>query len=269
MSDAFNEGMAPSSAGTWDAGEPEFSPRDGGRVTAQVADWHDLGAPLQSGLRYSWADGLPVLPRNAIGRRFNFTLKRALDLAGAASLIVVTGPVLLGIAAAVRLTTSGPALFRQDRVGRSGRLFKVLKFRTMYVDQGDHSGVAQTVAADPRVTRIGRFLRRSSLDELPQLFNVLRGDMSLVGPRPQVQGQLAAGMAYSAVIPYYDLRHVVKPGITGWAQVNGFRGPTDTIAKARGRVDHDLAYIQNFSVVLDIKILLLTVWREFVTGSGL
>jgi lipopolysaccharide/colanic/teichoic acid biosynthesis glycosyltransferase len=147
-------------------------------------------------------------------------------------------------------------------------LFDILKFRTMYVDRGDTTGVKQTVDGDARVTPLGRFMRQRSLDELPQLLNVLFGTMSLVGPRPHVAGQLAAGRPCAEVIHYYELRHAMKPGLTGWAQVNGYRGPTDTITKAQARVDHDLAYIQNFTVLLDLKIIWRTFWKEVVTGSG-
>jgi lipopolysaccharide/colanic/teichoic acid biosynthesis glycosyltransferase len=118
------------------------------------------------------------------------------------------------------------------------------------------------------VTPVGRFLRRTSLDELPQLVNVIVGDMSLVGPRPHVEGMLAAGVDYAELVPYYNLRHVMRPGLSGWAQANGLRGPTDSAEAARARIDHDVAYIQNFSIWLDLKIIWLTLVKEFVTGSG-
>lgn len=194
--------------------------------------------------------------------------KRIADIAGAALMLLVFSPLLIGVAVAVKLTSPGPIFFLQERVGLGGAGFMIFKFRTMFVDRGDVTGVAQTIVGDSRVTAIGRYLRRWSIDELPQLINVLIGNMSLVGPRPHVSGQLAAGVPCDEVISYYSLRHMAKPGITGWAQVNGYRGPTDTIAKARRRVDHDIAYIQNYSLLLDVKILLLTVVREFVTGSG-
>jgi lipopolysaccharide/colanic/teichoic acid biosynthesis glycosyltransferase len=186
----------------------------------------------------------------------------------ALSALLVLGPLLAVAAAAIRLTSRGPILFSQYRLGLDGATFRIYKFRTFEVDECDPSGRSQTVANDPRVMPIGRFLRRTSIDELPQLLNVLKGDMSIVGPRPHVAGQYAAGMAYDELVPYYFRRNAVRPGITGWAQVNGFRGPTTDEAMARGRVDHDIAYIQNFSIALDLWIIVLTIWREFVTGRG-
>jgi lipopolysaccharide/colanic/teichoic acid biosynthesis glycosyltransferase len=145
----------------------------------------------------------------------------------------------------------------------------MLKFRSMRVDAGDYSGVKQTVADDERVTPIGRFLRATSLDELPQLWNILVGDMAVIGPRPMVPGQLAAGVHYEQVVPYYGYRHMVKPGLSGWAQANGLRGPTTDLVSAKDRIDHDCAYVQNFSLALDIRIIVQTLAREFLTGSGI
>jgi lipopolysaccharide/colanic/teichoic acid biosynthesis glycosyltransferase len=144
----------------------------------------------------------------------------------------------------------------------------MLKFRTMFVDAGDASGIVQTTANDSRVTPLGRFLRAKSIDELPQLFNVLVGDMSIVGPRPHVEGMLAGGRPYEELVPYYRLRHHMRPGLSGWAQANGLRGPTTDAAVAKARIDHDLAYIQNFSLMLDAEIIVLTIKREFFTGTG-
>jgi lipopolysaccharide/colanic/teichoic acid biosynthesis glycosyltransferase len=124
------------------------------------------------------------------------------------------------------------------------------------------------VKNDPRVTAIGSFIRKTSIDELPQLINVLRGDMSLVGPRPHVPGMKAGGMLYRKLVPYYDVRLTMLPGLTGWAQANGWRGETDAPVAGRSRVDHDIAYIANFSLWLDLKIILMTIRREFVVGSG-
>jgi polysaccharide biosynthesis protein PslA len=177
-------------------------------------------------------------------------------------------PLLLLVALAIRVTSEGPALLRQKRTGLDGTTFEIFKFRSMYVEKGDPTGVTQTVAMDSRVTPIGRFLRRNNIDELPQLLNVLRGEMSIVGPRPHVPQMLAAGVAYDQLVPYYAMRHQMKPGLTGWAQANGLRGPTDNALKARSRVNHDIAYIQNFSVLLDLRIILRTLARELIGGSG-
>jgi lipopolysaccharide/colanic/teichoic acid biosynthesis glycosyltransferase len=138
----------------------------------------------------------------------------------------------------------------------------------MYVDRCDDSGEQQTLAEDDRIMPIGHFIRRTSIDELPQLLNVLTGDMSVVGPRPHVAGQRAGGLPYREVVPYYEKRHSMLPGLTGWAQANGFRGSTIDIKHAVARVDHDIAYIQNFSFWLDLKIVIRTAAREFITGSG-
>ena len=170
------------------------------------------------------------------------------------------GPLLLSIAALTKLTSPGPILFRQKRYGFNNELIEILKFRTMYQESADAHADEQTTQNDTRVTPFGRFLRRTSLDELPQILNVLRGDMSLVGPRPHAQNTKAAGQLFEDVVDEYASRHRVKPGITGWAQVNGWRGETDTEEKIRKRVEHDLYYIENWSIGLDLKILLMTIF---------
>jgi polysaccharide biosynthesis protein PslA len=149
--------------------------------------------------------------------------------------------------------------FVQKRFGFNNEVIRVLKFRTMFVDRGDPSGAQRTVHNDPRITRLGRLLRLLSFDELPQLINVLRGDMSLVGPRPHAIAMMAGDRLYWEAVEQYLHRHRVKPGITGWAQVNGLRGEVDTLEKARARVAHDLYYIEHWSCWLDLKILLKTV----------
>jgi Undecaprenyl-phosphate glucose phosphotransferase len=173
-------------------------------------------------------------------------------------LLLCLTPLMLIVALLIKLDSRGPVLFVQERFGFNNNVIRVLKFRSMYVDRGDLSGAQRTVKNDPRTTRIGRILRSLSLDELPQLLNVLRGDMSLIGPRAHAVTMKAGDQLYPDAIEEYVQRHHVKPGITGWAQVNGYRGEVDTIEKARGRVEHDLFYIDNWSVWLDLKIAALT-----------
>ena len=177
----------------------------------------------------------------------------------ASGLLVLAGPVLLIIAAAIKLESPGPVLFRQRRYGFNNRAFTMLKFRTM-MDRGQ-ADTTQACRGDPRVTRVGRFLRRTSLDELPQLLNVLGGCMSLVGPRPHA---VAHNKEFAQIIDGYYARHRMRPGITGWAQVNGHRGETDTAAKMRARVAHDIYYIEHWSLLLDLRILLRTAVCGFV-----
>lgn len=176
-------------------------------------------------------------------------------------IIAAISPLLALIALAVRLDSPGPAIFRQQRYGFNNNVFTVYKFRTMRNDMGDNRGGAQATKGDPRITRLGAFLRRSSLDELPQLFNVLKGDMSLVGPRPHA---VAHNEEYAGLIDQYLGRHKVKPGITGWAQIHGLRGETDTPDKMEMRVQYDLYYIDNWSLWLDIRILIRTIFVGFV-----
>lgn len=167
-------------------------------------------------------------------------------------------PLMAIIAVAIKLDSSGPVLFKQQRLGFNNGSIEVWKFRTMYADQEDANCDSQTTRNDPRVTRVGRFLRKSSLDELPQFFNVILGHMSIVGPRPHAAGTRAEGHLFENVVERYAARHKVKPGITGWAQVNGWRGETDTIEKIRQRVEYDLYYIDNWSLWLDLKIIAAT-----------
>lgn len=191
-------------------------------------------------------------------RGWGAAAKRAEDLLLVSLLLVLLGPLMALVAVAVRLDSPGPVLFRQQRYGYNNRPFAVFKFRTMHVDRGDASGTRRTVRNDPRVTRLGRFLRRSSLDELPQLFNVLRGEMALVGPRAHPVTMLAGDVPYHEAVADYAARHRVRPGITGLAQINGLRGAVDTVEKGRRRVAYDLLYIDNLSLWLDLKILALT-----------
>jgi polysaccharide biosynthesis protein PslA len=182
--------------------------------------------------------------------------KRVQDIVFGASLLIAFAPLMALIALAVKLDSPGPALYRQRRHGFNNRIITILKFRTMRNDPG--APLRQVCANDPRITRFGRFLRRTSLDELPQLFNVLSGEMSLVGPRPHAVGMRAADRDLTHIVAEYAHRHRVKPGITGWAQVNGSRGPIDTPACVRERVKLDLHYVSNASFWLDLQIMLRT-----------
>jgi len=202
-----------------------------------------------------------MLTYTPLGSRSNRAVKRAADLVLASVIGLLILPLCVAIALAVRCTSPGPVLFRQSRHGEGGRAFDVYKFRTMYVDQPEPDKVHQACRDDPRVTPIGRFLRRTSLDELPQFFNVLQGRMSIVGPRPHA---LVHNEYYKYRVESYMWRHRVKPGITGWAQINGYRGETDALEKMEKRVEHDLWYIDNWSLWLDLKIIALTVKRVVV-----
>jgi exopolysaccharide biosynthesis polyprenyl glycosylphosphotransferase len=194
--------------------------------------------------------------------------KRLFDVVVAGAVLVFFAPLLSAIAIAIKMTSPGPVLFKQYRYGYCNHRFRIYKFRTMYTHLADRSGVRQTTDRDPRVTTVGRLLRHTSLDELPQLINVLKGDMSLVGPRPHVPGMLAASMRYEELVPYYFTRHIVRPGVTGLAQVSGYRGSTVEPDAAIGRISCDLEYIETWSLWLDIRILMRTVGREFLSGSG-
>jgi exopolysaccharide biosynthesis polyprenyl glycosylphosphotransferase len=185
-------------------------------------------------------------------------LKRTVDLFGATVGLVLLSPFLLVIALLIKLESSGPILFTQWRSGFNGRKFRIFKFRSMTVLE-DGPVIRQATSEDPRFTPFGRMLRRTSIDELPQLFNVLRGEMSLVGPRPHA---LAHDTEYARIIAGYTLRYRVKPGITGWAQVNGYRGETGALDLMSERVKRDLWYIKNWSIWLDIKIIVGTLTFE-------
>lgn len=214
--------------------------------------------------RRTYRTGRRVRSRESI----RLGLKRAFDLAAASSALLFFAPLFLAIAAAVKWTSPGPVLFSQPRYGYRNRRFHIYKFRTMYAHLGDRSGTQQAMKGNSRVTPIGRFLRNTSLDELPQLINVIRGDMSLVGPRPHVPGMLSAGLLYEDLVPYYFQRHIVRPGITGLAQVHGCRGSTRQADEAIARVDYDLEYIETWSLWLDLKIMLRTLRQEFLSGTG-
>jgi lipopolysaccharide/colanic/teichoic acid biosynthesis glycosyltransferase len=198
------------------------------------------------------------LRQQVVGRNVLFAAKRTMDIVVACAALMVLALLLFCLAVLVRLTSAGPAIFRQKRTGLNGAEFTILKFRTMYVELQDQSGIRHTVENDPRVTPIGKFMRKYSLDELPQFFNVLWGDMSIVGPRAHAVGMLALGVPYSVLVHDYDLRHLVKPGITGQAQIRGYRGEVCDENHARGRIAEDLDYIRNVSLWRDVKIMALT-----------
>ena len=210
--------------------------------------------------------GFPVLNISAspmIG--INRFIKAIEDRLTAASILLAISPLLVIIALAVKLTSRGPVFFRQDRHGWDGRIIQVYKFRTMYEHTEAADVVTQATISDPRITSLGRFLRRTSLDELPQFINVLQGRMSIVGPRPHA---VQHNEQYKEIIHTYMQRHRVKPGITGWAQVNGWRGETDTLEKMQKRVEYDLYYINNWSLGFDLKIIVLTFFRGFISQNA-
>lgn len=210
-------------------------------------------------------NGVPVLsiadtPLNGL----NMIVKRIEDIIVSISILTLISPVLIVIATLVKLTSPGPIIFRQVRYGIDGKPIRVWKFRSMSVmENGDK--VTQAKKGDSRLTSVGGFIRRTSLDELPQFFNVLLGDMSIVGPRPHA---VAHNEQYRSLIKGYMLRHKVKPGITGWAQINGWRGETDTIEKMEKRIEFDLAYIRNWSLWLDLKIIFMTIFKGFVSKAA-
>jgi lipopolysaccharide/colanic/teichoic acid biosynthesis glycosyltransferase len=223
----------------------------------------------QSGLFLNFGHGQPVLPVAAKATATLLKAKRVADFAFSIVALVTLSPLFVVIAILIKATSDGPLLFTQNREGLNGKVFRMYKFRTLHWAASDLSGLNAVKARDPRLTRVGAFLRRTSFDELPQLFNIILGDMSLVGPRPQVPGMLIGNTRYDEVVPYYHLRHTMKPGLTGWAQANGLRGTVETTQSAKARVDHDLAYIANFSLALDLKILIWTIWQEVVQlGRG-
>ena len=212
----------------------------------------DLEEILSSSLRVRDIEGLPFLELRQVALTgIDRVVKRTFDVVLSALLLAVLSPLLVLIALAVRLSSPGPALFRQQRVGRDGRIFEMLKFRTMQRDAEQHTGPVFASAGDPRRTRVGTLLRASSLDELPQLYNVLRGDMSLVGPRPE---RPVFVQEFRSSIPRYFERHKVRSGITGWAQVNGLRGDTPLEERTR----YDIFYVENWSLGFDLKILAMT-----------
>jgi polysaccharide biosynthesis protein PslA len=194
--------------------------------------------------------------------------KAAFDYFVGGIALLILSPLLALFALAIRLDSKGPILFRQPRLGFNNRMFICYKFRTMYADLSDLTADKQTTRGDPRITRVGRWMRKLSLDELPQLFNVMNGTMSLVGPRPHAPNTKAADRLFAEVVKQYAVRHRVKPGITGWAQVNGWRGETTTVEQIENRVRCDLFYIDNWSLLFDIKIMAMTIVREIFSKNA-
>ena len=188
----------------------------------------------------------------------NKTIKRAFDIIVSLTVLIVSPIVFIPVAIAIKLSSAGPVFFKQKRTGYRGKEFDCYKFRTMNTSHETES--QQATREDPRVTRVGRFLRHYSIDELPQFYNVLKGDMSIVGPRPHMVEHTSA---YREIVEKYMVRHIVKPGITGWAQVRGYRGQTDELWMMEKRVECDVWYAENWNFMLDMKIILLTVINVF------
>jgi Undecaprenyl-phosphate glucose phosphotransferase len=207
---------------------------------------------LEAGLPVLHISDPPLSPASAF-------VKRIEDIVLSSLLLLAAGPIMLLASIAIKLESRGPVLFRQPRHGLNGSAIEVFKFRTMYAHLEDRLASRQTLRGDPRVTRVGAFLRQHSLDELPQLFNVLVGTMSLVGPRAHPLAITAGGQSLELVAANYTARHRMKPGITGWAQVSGWRGHLDTVEKAVRRLEHDLYYIENWSLLLDLWIIVRTI----------
>jgi Undecaprenyl-phosphate glucose phosphotransferase len=212
--------------------------------------------------RVTELDGLPVIHLiDETPLDFRRAVKRGIDIVFSAAFLAVISPLLLAVAVAVKLSSPGPVFYRQERMGLNGQRFDMLKFRSMPVDAEAETGAVWATPGEGRATRVGSFLRRTSLDELPQFINVLRGDMSIVGPRPERPVFI---QEFRDRVPRYMLRHKMKAGITGWAQVNGWRGDTSI----ERRIEHDIYYIRNWSLRLDLKIMLMTVWRGFVNENA-
>ena len=207
--------------------------------------------------------GLPVINIRYVPltNTFYASIKRLMDIIGSLAAIILFSPVMIVFGALVKITSPGPLIYRQERVGLRNKPFMMYKFRSMVVQEESSEKKKWTVRNDPRVTAVGRFMRKTSIDELPQLFNVLKGDMSLVGPRPERPYFVEK---FQEEIPRYMIKHQVRPGMTGWAQIHGYRGDTSI----RKRIDYDLYYIENWTIGLDFKILFLTIFRGFVNKNA-
>ncbi len=224
-------------------------------------EWFDMRAgacPVKQ------IDGIPLLQAlDSPLRDWRGIAKMVEDRVLAAIILLLISPILAAIAIAIKIDSPGPALFRQKRYGFNNELIEVFKFRSMHHHTRDLNGEQLTRRNDPRITRVGAFIRRTSLDELPQFLNVLRGEMSIVGPRPHAMAAKAGGVLYPDAVRFYHARHRMKPGITGWAQVNGWRGETETVDQITKRVEHDLYYVDHWSVVFDLWIIIRTVLGGF------
>ena len=194
--------------------------------------------------------------------------KRTFDIVFALLGLILFSPIFLITAIAIRLESDGPILFRQKRFGFNNNIISILKFRSMYHNLADPKAAKVVTKNDPRVTKVGRFIRKTSIDELPQLWNVLIGELSLVGPRPHAVFAHTQNMLWDSIVDGYYARHRVKPGVTGWAQINGFRGGIDTVDKLKDRVEHDLYYIENWSLSLDLYITFMTPVRLLNTENS-
>ena len=213
---------------------------------------HSLGMPMFD---------LSMSPVTGITR----IVKALEDIILSSVILLLISPVMIWIALVIKFTSDGPVLFKQKRLGWNGAEISVYKFRSMYIDHESCQSVKQAQRGDERVTSFGRFLRRTSLDELPQFINVLQGRMSIVGPRPHA---IAHNEQFKELVPRYMLRHRVKPGITGWAQIHGYRGETDTLEKMESRVEYDLFYIENMSLWLDLRIIVMTIFKGFINKNA-
>jgi exopolysaccharide biosynthesis polyprenyl glycosylphosphotransferase len=222
------------------------------------ASWEFLG--LRGGL--DELDGLPIVSLQGSPLfGWDRVSKRTFDLILGGLVSIIASPLMFIIGLFARLTSKGPVFYKQERVGMDGQTFEMLKFRTMRADAEKETGPVWAAEGDSRRTKLGVFLRKTSLDELPQLFNVLKGEMSLVGPRPERPNFVEE---FRNQVPQYMLRHKIKAGMTGWAQINGWRGNTSL----EKRIEHDLYYIQNWSIGFDLKILFMTIWKGFFSKSA-
>ncbi|MBD9414960.1 undecaprenyl-phosphate glucose phosphotransferase [Pseudomonas sp. PDM16] len=229
----------------------------------------DMLALRHSHNRITEVSGLPMFNASELPLRgWSPLIKRLEDLILASLALIAISPLMALVAIAIKLDSPGPVLFRQKRYGYNNRLIEVYKFRSMHHKMADANAEKQTTRGDSRITRVGAFIRRTSLDELPQLFNVLLGSMSMVGPRPHATATKAAGILFEDAVETYSARHRVKPGITGWAQINGYRGETDTLEKIEKRVEFDLEYIEHWSVWFDLYILCRTLPAIVVTKEA-